>query len=366
MPANSNPNTDPESIDPAPVPGPNLGRTSLRQLASELGLSLGTVSKALNARPGVSHATAQRVRETAQRLGYVPDRYASVLRRGSTRHIGILVNQLGDPYYIGLLRQAQTAAREAGFDLSFDVYDQQNEHAERFFDEMLARRADGLILIAIDVSADNPSPAYQRVLQEKLPIVMIGLTGEQPQANVSSLDCDRVNGLIDMTNVMIEMGHKHFGIVMAESPDLSTNVRLIGIRTAVKQAGLPDQAVERISYPLLSPDALTQSIIKFFQRDAPRPTVLFCSNDVVAIMTMSALDQLGINVPGDVSVIGFNNIDLAQYVRPSLTTVSQAHHEFGRRAVRHLLDRIADPEVPAQHLVLPTEIVMRQSTAPPK
>jgi LacI family transcriptional regulator len=331
------------------------GRVTIRDVAAQAGVSVATVSKVINGRYGVAAATNARVQEVIEQLGYEASLVAQSLRNHRTNVIGILVADI-EPFSAELLKGAAEAIRGSGFELVvYSAGGLAREHdgwERRYLSRLSGTLIDGAVLV-------TPTVVEARY---RAPIVAVDPhTGP---SDLPTIDSDNLHGGRLATEHLLELGHRRIGL-LAGRPDLeSARLREAGYRAALADAGIPvdDALVVRGDFnPAVSRDA-ARSLLTL----PDRPTAVFAANDWSAFALMEVAADLGLRVPEDVSVIGFDNISALAH--PALTTVHQPIQEMGRRAVELLVRLIdGDPDAAAApaRLTLPTSLVVRRSTQPP-
>jgi LacI family transcriptional regulator len=316
-------------------------------------VSVATVSKVINGRYGVAPATLAKVQAVIEQLGYESSLVARSLRSHRTNVIGILVADI-EPFSAELLKGAGAAIRARDYELIvYSGSGHGKDHSgweRRYVSRLGGTLTDGMILVTptlVDVS-------------DATPIVAV-----DPHAGPSSLPSvhsDNLAGAITATEHLIGLGHRRIGF-LAGRPDLeSARQREQGYRDALAAAGIPlDPELIRVGdYDLAMSEQPARQLLTL----ADRPTAIFAANDLSAIQTMHVARSLGLSIPGDVSVIGFDNIPESALTAPPLTTIDQSIQEMGRQAVELLIDLIeGNAERPGQ-VTLPTRLVVRQSCGP--
>jgi LacI family transcriptional regulator len=327
---------------------------TIQDVAAQAGVSVATVSKVLNGRYGVSAATNARVQAVIKDLGYEASLVAQSLRNHRTNVIGILVADL-EPFSTELLKGAARAIRGTGFELV--VYSAGGRTSDqvgwerRYLSRLSGTLIDGAVLVTPTV-VDVQYGAH-----------VVAVDPHTGPSDLPTVDSDNLRGAQVATQHLLDLGHRRIAMLTGR-PDLqSAKLREQGHLEALKAAGVPPEpALLRVGGydPALSAEAAHELLTS---RD--RPTAIFGANDVSAIAAVEVAAELGLRVPEDVSVIGFDNVPEAALASPQLTTVEQPIHEMGRRAINLLIKLIQDEPVETSHITLPTRLVVRQSTAAP-
>lgn len=327
-------------------------RVTIHDVAAAAGVSVATVSKAVNGRYGVSPETVGRVLDAVRALGYESSLVASSMRSRRTGVIGVLVADI-EPFSAEILKGVGGALSDTGYDLL--AYTGAKRDGEGWERRSLSRLSGTLIDAAILVT-----PTIVNVAAE-VPIVAIDPhTG---RADLPTVESDSFHGAQLATRYLIELGHTRIGFI-AGRPDLRSSVlRDAGYRSALLEAGIrfepglvgvgryEEDASRQLAHELLS--------------QVERPTAIFAANDLSAIAVLGAAHELGISVPDELSVIGFDDIPEASRHVPALSTVRQPMQRLGEVATR-LLIGLMNGETPEQtHVRLPTRLVPRATTAPP-
>lgn len=334
-------------------------RVTITDVAEAAGVSVATVSKVINGRWGVAAETAARVRRVVDELGYVSSLGAASLRSSTTHVLAVLVTEI-EPFSAELLKGVSRTVTESGYELLVYVGGPHRSDPgweQRYVARIAGTLADGMILV---------TPAAERYAAGT-PLVAVdphrGDFGARPSdATVPSVLSDNEGGARAATEHLIELGHRRIAF-LGGRPDLeSARRREAGFRTAMGAAGLPVDPT-RVAVGSYQAEASVGPAHALLDRP-DRPTAVFAANDVSAIEIMHVAAELGLRVPHDLSVVGFDDIPEASRTTPPLTTVAQPLQAMGARAAELLLDKIQARDVPAE-VTLPTELVVRASTAAP-
>lgn len=330
-------------------------KVTIVEVASEAGVSFGTVSRVINNDVHVKPQTRERVLETMRRLNFVANRQARSLAGGKTNTIGLLVPDLGTGYIGEIIRGIDAELGEAGYDLMLYTTHRASTKEEGYVSNLVQGMVDGLILVL----PRNPGDYIGIMTQRKFPFVLIDHQG-------TGEDCPAIGstnwqGAFNATNFLIKSGHKRIGFITGWL-DLGAAVdRLEGYKAALRTNKIPliPDLVHEGTFAQL--DGYTGAS-RFLDMKKP-PTAIFASNDVMAMAAMDAVRERGLRVPEDISIMGFDDIPQASLVRPSLTTVRQPLEQMGRIAAQVLFDILKNPNQKHNRIELPTEIIIRDSTA---
>ena len=331
---------------------------TIHDIAREAQVSAMTVSRALNNRPGVSENTRERVRAVAQDLGYVANVQAKRLAGGKTQVVGMVVPDIGTEYVGEIVRGVGDALERSGYDLLlYTTHRDPDRERERLFG-VAKGMADGMLSL-LPKTIDHHIKLLEKL---KLPVVIVDHLGADTK--LPMIGTDNFRGACQAVQHLTELGHKRIGFITGDLETGAATERLRGYREGLKSAGLPfDEVLVRESdfYQPRSFEAATELLL------LPNPpTALFASNDVSAYGAVAAVQELNMRVPDDVSVIGFDDIPSARQVHPSLTTIRQPLYDMGAAATRLLLSLLEGGKAGVPRISLPTTLVERESTAPPK
>ncbi|MFQ5554541.1 MAG: LacI family DNA-binding transcriptional regulator [Acidimicrobiia bacterium] len=334
-------------------------RTTIEDVAREAGVSVATVSRALRDMSNVSAGTKERVVRVADRLGYHPHTAASWLASGRTLTVGVVAPYYDIWYTSRVLAGIESAMSASGYDLTVYAADTP-ENRDRFFDRVasLQTRVDGLITVDL-----FPDAKQIRLLEEsRITVVAIGET----VAPFSSLAIDNAGAGEMATRHLLDLGHE--GIALFGTRDIRIDnspvlkPRRKGCIDALAAAGYVSDAHVDVDCDLSVHGGAT-GLDRYLELPDP-PTAIFCLSDETAMGAMGRARDHGIEIPGDVSIVGFDDHDLAEPF--GLTTIRQPVRAIGEKAAELLLDAIAQPERVIDHGLIPVELVERASTAPPR
>ncbi len=337
-------------------------KTTIRDVAERAGVSVTTVSHVLNDVPGkrVSTTTRERIHQAAQDLLYRPNRLAQGLRMQRTHTIGFLSDNIATTPYAGrIILGAQDAAAEVGSLLVLLSSGGDAELEDRELEALVDRQVDGVIYAAMFHHMVQPPPRlalYNAVL----------LDARTEAGEFSSVVPDEVGGARSAVEELLAHGHRRIGFVNNYEDYPAPKGRLIGYRQALEVYGVPfDPSLVRTTTPNVAEGAYEVTLSMLGDED--RPTAIFCFNDRMAMGAYQAANQLGLAIPGDVSIVGFDDQELiAPNLRPGLTTMRLPHYEMGQWAVKTLLDQInSTGSNQVVHALLPCPLVRRASVSSP-
>lgn len=330
----------------------SAGRVTITDVARTAGVSVATVSKVINGRYGVAAATTERVQQVIDTLGYESSLVARSLRSHRTNVVGILVAEF-EPFSTEILKGASAAIAGTGYELL--AYSGGGRHGsevgweKRYLSRLSGTLIDGAVLVTPTVvDPDGGVP-------------VVAIDPHTGPADMPTVDSDNLAGAVLAVEHLLALGHRRIGH-LGGRPDLeSSRLRELGYRQALQAAGVPfDPALVRVGgYASDTATGPARELLSLPER----PTALFAANDTSALAAVEVALDLGLRVPEDVSVVGFDNVPESALSRPPLTTVAQPMQRMGREAVElllHLLD--GSGEERTTHVRLPTELVARAST----
>ena len=328
-------------------------KITIVDVAAQAGVSFGTVSRVINDDVHVKKETRERVLNTMQQLGFVANRQARSLAGGKSHSIGVLVPDLGTGYIGEIIRGIDAELSLTDLDLILYTTHRTASKESSYVANLATGMVDGLLLVL----PRSPVDFIGNLTQRKFPFVLIDHQG-------AGRDCPAVGatnwqGAYNATEYLIKLGHTRIGFITG-SMDLGCAVdRLDGYRSALRThhiSFVPELVFEGT---FSQPDGYAGALALL---DLPKsPTAIFSSNDVMAMGVMDAVRSRGLRVPGDISVVGFDDIPQSAMVRPALTTVNQPLEKMGRVATQKLLDLLQNPGTEAERIELPTELIIRES-----
>ena len=326
---------------------------TIKDVAREAKVSTATVSRVLNDSGPVREDTRRRIREVARRLRFVPNGAARSLVTCRTDTLGVLLPDLYGEFFSEVIRGMDEAAQQHGFHLLVS-----SSHADKREFEAAMRamrgRVDGLVAMSPDLDA-----ASLLNIPASLPLVL--LCSRANGSDLDSLTIQNCGGARDMVRHLIALGHTRVAIIKGAVGNYDAAERLRGYRIALREVGIrPDRALERNGE---FTEAGGYAAAVELLRAGPRPTAIFAANDSMAIGALSALREAGVRVPDDIAVAGFDDIPLARYMDPPLSSVRVPICELGARAIELLLNGITHKNDHARRREsVSTELVIRRST----
>ena len=327
---------------------------TIRDVAQRADVSIATVSRVLNKSASVGEAKRKRVEEAAEALGYSPNPNALSLLGQSTGGIGVVLPYIAGEFFSEFLQGIDRTTKESGHFLIVSS-SHRNIKSFRAVIEGMKQRVDGLIIMSTQV----PAETVRAWLPKDLPVLFVNT--EVQGTDIETVNFDNRGGAYAMTEHLIYQGHRRIGFLKGPEGSFDALARLDGFRSALRAHGIePDPELEFEGD--FSMESGLERVASVLAVD-PRPTALFAANDVSAYGALRGLTEAGLNVPDDIALAGFDDIQLAQFASPSMTTVHAPAREMGQRAIERLLEQVdGDHSAPHQPVVLPTYVVTREST----
>jgi LacI family transcriptional regulator len=326
---------------------------TIADVAAKAGVSTATVSRVLSGLGRASEATQARVLEAARDLGYRPSEVARSLKRRSTQTIGLIITDIENPYFPQLVRSVEDAARAAGYTVLLCNAADDPDREAAYLELLADRRVDGLVIAASSLGARHGD----WLTAPPIPVVLVNTAA--PDADLPSIMSDNEGGARMITEHLLQLGHRRFGYLMPPPRNVDAPERLAGVRRALRQAGVDADAlhIARGEALVWGGEVAANELLD----RVPETTAFVAYNDLMAIGALRALRQRERHVPGDASVVGFDDVALAAYVDPPLTTISQRTDEMGRWAVERL---IGDDGSGPSSVRLPVDLRVRGSSGP--
>jgi LacI family transcriptional regulator len=337
------------------------GRVRLSDVASAAGVSIATVSAALNdvESARISAGTQQRVREAAASLGYVPNRLAQGLRVQRSGTIGFIGDTVATtPFAVGMILGALEAARAADRVVLLMNTEADRDLEARELATLLQHQVDG-VLYATMWHRSVEVPAVLR----DTPVVLVDAESADP--TVFSVVPDEVAGAVTAVDELLGHGHRRIAFINNADPQLAATGRLEGYKRALEQAGIAVDPALIVTVTDLGPEGGYRAARQLLELPE-RPTGVFCFRDLMAMGVYRAALEAGLDIPRDLSVVGFDDMELvASGLFPGLTSVALPHYEMGAWGVQQLLALIESPSERAEQVKLCGQLVRRRSVAPP-
>lgn len=329
----------------------------IREVAEQAGVSLGTVSNVLNRPEVVAEATRQRVQAVIEQLGFVRNGSARQLRAGRSHHLGLVVLDVTNPFFTEVARGVEDVANESGYVVILCNSDNSPEKEGRYLRVLQEQRTAGILITPVQ----NEVAYLQRLRQQAIGLVLLDRPSRARDLCSVAIN-DDLGGELAMHH-LLELGHRRVAFVSGPLSIRQYAERRQGARRAIKLAGLdPNECMSDMlvtAQNALSGEQCVETLLTL----TPRPTAIFCANDLLALGVMRGLGQQGIKIPDDMALVGYDDVEFASMLSPALTSVRQPKYQLGRAAAELLLHEIGETEK-HQHsqIMYQPELIVRAST----
>lgn len=332
------------------------GSPTIATIATELGVSAATVSKVLNGRSDVAPETRARVEASLERHSYrsrVPRQTTA-----SSAQIHLVFHEFDSEWAMEIIQGVEAVTAVAGHDVVLSQLGGRHHPSQPWLDAVLHRRPLGVLFVV-----SSPTQVQQQQLQRRrIPFVVID-TDSATSASVPTVGSSNFNGGLQATRHLLELGHERLAVISGQEDVLCSRERVAGFRFAHEEAGIAADA-ELVRYGNFSVESGYRHGMDLLNR-RDRPTAIFAGADMQAVGVLRAARRLGLRVPDDLSLIGYDNLPMAAWTDPALTTINQPLRDMAGTAARILLDLARGVPITTTRIDLVTELIVRESTAPP-
>ncbi|MGV7091621.1 DNA-binding transcriptional regulator CytR [Siccibacter turicensis] len=332
-----------------------VGSATMKDVAVKANVSTATVSRALMNPEKVSQATRNRVEQAAIEVGYLPHALGRSVKRNESRTILVIVPDICDPFFSEIIRGIEVIAAAQGYLVLIGDCAHQNQQEKTFIDLIITKQIDGMLLLGSRLPFDA-SKEEQRNLP---PMVMANEFA--PELELPTVHIDNLTAAFNAVNHLHELGHRQIACIAGPEEMPLCHYRLQGYVQALRRSGIivDPHYIARGDFTY---EAGAKALEQLLSLPVP-PTAVFCHSDVMALGALSQAKRLGLQVPRDLSIMGFDNISLSEFCDPPLTTVAQPRFDIGREAMLLLLDQLHGQTVNSGSRLLDCELIVRGSTA---
>ncbi|EOL9013085.1 DNA-binding transcriptional regulator CytR [Cronobacter malonaticus] len=335
-----------------------VAAATMKDVAVRARVSTATVSRALMNPEKVSQATRNRVEQAAIDVGYLPGSLNRNLKRNESRTILVIVPDICDPFFSEIIRGIEVTAAEQGYLVLIGDCAHQNQQEKTFIDLIITKQIDGMLLLGSRLPFDA-SKEEQRNLP---PMVMANEFA--PELELPTVHIDNLTAAFNAVNYLHELGHQRIACIAGPEEMPLCHYRLQGYVQALRRSGMTVDP-HYIARGDFTYEAGANALEQLLSLPQP-PTAIFCHSDVMALGALSMAKRRGFRVPDDLSIIGFDNIALAEFCDPPLTTVAQPRFDIGREAMLLLLSQLNGHTVSSGSRLLDCELVLRGTARAPK
>ncbi|EBN2725520.1 DNA-binding transcriptional regulator CytR [Salmonella enterica] len=327
---------------------------TMKDVALKAKVSTATVSRALMNPDKVSQSTRSRVEQAALEVGYFPQSMGRNVKRNESRTILVIVPDICDPFFSEIIRGIEVTAAEQGYLVLIGDCAHQNQKEKTFLNLIITKQIDGMVLLSSRLPFDA-SVEEQRNLP---PMVMSNEFA--PELELPTVHIDNLTAAFNAMNYLLDLGHKRIGCIAGPEDMPLCHYRLQGYVQALRRSGIvvDPHYIARGDFTF---EAGANALKQLLEQPLP-PTAVFCHSDVMALGALSWANRQGLKVPDDLSIIGFDNIALAEFCDPPLTTVAQPRFDIGREAMLLLLDQMQGQNVSSGSRLMDCELIIRGST----
>ena len=326
---------------------------TIHDVARLAGVSPITVSRVINNSGYISQQTRARVKAAIIELGYAPNIIARSLRSKRTNTLALVLTDITNPFFTAIARGVEDTASDAGFTVIYCNTDESVDEEAKNLQLLMQKQVDGILL----VPARSISRSIELIKEQGTPVVI--LDRRVPNVDADVVRCDSVEGAYKLIKLLINQGHRRIAVLSGPQGVSTADDRVAGYQKAMVEAGISDDGLVFYgTYTLTSGYEMAKRALSL----SPQATALFAANNFIAIGALKALRDSGLKVPGDISVVAFDDLPSTWIVEPFLTVVTQPPYEMGCQATQLLLNRIRG-EAPSacQEIILPIELIVRHS-----
>jgi len=329
---------------------------TIRDIAKEAGVSPGTVSRVFHSPEMVKPSTRERIEKVIKKHNYIPNLYASALTTKQTMTIGLIIPTVKNSIHAALIESIQEQCHLEGYSVLIGNTNYEYEPELKLLEIMLRRRVSGII----HAGSLNPDSLQmlRKAAEHQIPSIVVWENLDDKE--ISSIGINNYDAGYQMTRYLIDRGHRNLGILIGPYDRMNRlHQRKEGYRQCLEDRGISfnPRALVKLNHKIRDGASGLRDLMK----NAPETTAIFAASDVLAFGALFQAREDGIRVPSDLSLAGFDDIEIASYSAPALTTIRVPGGDMGRAAVSELIDRICSKRVTAKHICLPTQIIERQS-----
>lgn len=325
--------------------------TTIRDVSKIAGVSVATVSRTLSKPDKVSEKTRQIVNDAIKKTNYKPDILARNFRTRKSSTVVVLVPDIANPFFSRVIRGIEQTAQRLGYAVLLGDTQGERDREITYANMVHTSQADGIIQLDCHIPFEDKNDRTSPI---------VNACDCVRGTDMPTIQLDNVAAAKEMANHLIGLGHENIGIISGPENSTITNDRLRGFKTALENAGLNYNSAKRMygDYSIPSGAMAASDLLSL----ADAPTAIFCMNDEMAIGAIQQAKKMGLSVPHDISITGFDDISFSEFCDPPLTTISQPAEEFGSNAMEMLYDLINDETPANKNIFLPFELVVREST----
>lgn len=335
---------------------------TLNDIAEQAGVSVSTVSRVLNKKASkyrISRETEAAILEAARNLKYRPNQIARGLRLNKTNTLGIIAPDISNPFFAYVIKRVQNVAHHLGYSVVVCNTDENLEQEIEHVNVMYRNRVDGLIAMPVGQQYSHYSEWFERGGR---PLVLLDRCFDAIDA--SSVVVDNYSGSFEAVKHLIEHGHHRIAFIQGLPGTYTNNERLRGYRAALESHGIPFNDDMIVGGDFREENGYMET--KLLLTSSDPPTAIFATSDLITLGALKAISEEGLEVPRDISLIMFDDVDFAPYLRCPITAVRQPKELMGEMAVKLLVEELKEERRESKRIVLKTSLVVRESVGPPR
>jgi DNA-binding LacI/PurR family transcriptional regulator len=331
---------------------------NIKEVAARAHLSTATVSRTINNSGLVRPGTAEKVQRAIRELGYYPNTQARALVSGRSRMFGLIISDIVNPFFPELVKSFEFAAIHHGYEVIVANTDYDSERMSGCVRRMIERKVDGVAVMTSELDRH----LLDELSHRRLPIVFLDVGKLKPL--ISNINVDYSRGIGEAVQHIVSLGHQRVGFISGPLTLKSARTRRSAFLKCIAACGIGERqrSVVEGNHKI---DGGESAMMRLLSLPNP-PTAVLTSNDLTAIGALRAVARAGLHVPNDISVVGFDDIELSRFTQPPLTTIRLSRDELGRKAFDALYETVAGQQRPGQEIKVSTRLVVRESTAPVK
>jgi DNA-binding LacI/PurR family transcriptional regulator len=347
---------------PAAVESKTPERMDIRTIARAANVSIATVSRTINYVPTVNPKIAKRVWEVIDELDYFPNTQARALVSGRSKIFGLIVSEITNPFFPELIQGFEDIAVEHGYEILVSSTNHDPRRMSHCIRRMLERKVEGVAIMTFGIE----EPLLDQLAKRNVPLVFIDIGPKRP--GISLLKVDYYHGIRQGVQHLAVLGHRRIAFISGPATLHSAQSRLSAFSTSLKECGIPANPAWIVEGDHTMEGGIAAMERLLAANAKKMPTAVMCSNDMTAIGVLHRLYRAGLRVPDDLSVIGFDDIHIAEVTIPPLTTVQMSRFDLARAAVTALRAHVESPDdpTPKREYKIQTDLIVRESTGLPR
>jgi DNA-binding LacI/PurR family transcriptional regulator len=338
---------------------------TIRDVAKEAGVSVATAGRVIGGYGSVSAKASTAVMGAVKKLNYIPNGVAQSMKKKNTKTIGLIIANINNPYFSSIARMVEEFLVKEGYNMIICNTDEDSEREISYLKTLYEKRIDGLMIASALKNSEKSQEEIERIYRGSVPTIIIDR--DIPSLDLPTVTSDNFRGAYEATSHLIKQGHKKIGVIGA---NISTLFRRVdGCKEAMKDNLLPSDSflIASETNHALKPGDISEGIQAtkvLLQDPGTRPTAIIALNNLLTIGSLIAIEEMGLTIPDDVAVIGWDDFDLAPLLKPPITVVKQSAYNIAQIASNRLLELIMNPDQgfgTDKKVVLATELVVRGS-----